>query len=161
MTEISEIEKQFGNRLRVRVCGILIENDCVLLVKHKGLGEKGVLWSPPGGGVEYGISIQDNLVREFKEETGLIVKICDFLYASEFLNKPLHAIELFYEVKRVSGILKKGFDPELTEHNQIIEEVSMKDFYELKRMNQLKIHRILRSRTKASELLNRQGFLNF
>ena len=161
MPEISEIEKQFGNKLRVRVCGILIDNDCILLVKHMGLGEKGVLWSPPGGGVEYGFSIQDNLIREFQEETGLVVEVGDFLYATEFLNKPLHAIELFYEVKRVSGILKKGSDPELTENNQIIEEVSMKDFDELKKMNQLKIHRILRSITKASELLNRQGFLNF
>lgn len=161
MAQINEIEKQFGNRLRVRVCGILIENDCVLLVKHKGLGEKGVLWSPPGGGVEYGFPIQDNLVREFEEETGLVVKSCDFLYATEFLNKPLHAIELFFEVKRVSGRLKKGFDPELMGNNQIIEEVSMKDFNELKRMDQLTLHRILRSKTKASELLNRQGFLNF
>ena len=161
MTVTNDLERLFGNKLRVRVCGILIEDNSILLVKHEGLGEKGVLWSPPGGGMEYGFSIQDNLIREFKEETGLSVKICDFLYASEFLNKPLHAIELFFEVKKVSGNLKKGIDPELNSNDQIIQEVSMVDFLELTNMDQLTLHGILRSRSKASELLNRQGFLNF
>ena len=58
------IVKHFGNRLRVRVNGILIENERILMVKHVGLGETGYLWAPPGGGIEFGTSAPQNLERE-------------------------------------------------------------------------------------------------
>jgi 8-oxo-dGTP diphosphatase len=157
----SNILKNYSNKLRVRVCGILIENDSILLVRHKNIGEKGILWSPPGGGVEFGTSLKENLIREFKEETGLKIEVCDFLYASEFLNAPLHAIELFFEVKFRNGVLKIGLDPELPLNDQIIEEVCMVNFQRLKKMEKEILHSTLRSVNNASELLNRRGIIYF
>ena len=47
------VDTMYGNRVRVRVCGILIQEDKILLINHKGVGEKGSLWAPPGGGLEF------------------------------------------------------------------------------------------------------------
>ena len=65
------VKSVYGNRVRARACGICIHRGEILLVKHTGLGPEGVLWAPPGGGIEFGESAEDSLKREFKEETGL------------------------------------------------------------------------------------------
>lgn len=114
----------FGNKLRIRVCGILIENDNILLIKHKSITQVGsVFWAPPGGGLVFGESVENALKREFLEETGLVIDVVKMLFVNEFLKPPLHAIELFFEVSKASGILKIGFDPEMNSQNQIIEDV--------------------------------------
>ena len=50
----SAITNTFGNKLRLRVSGIYIKNDEILLVKHKSINKEGILWAPPGGGMEFG-----------------------------------------------------------------------------------------------------------
>lgn len=124
MNEIKEeVVKVFGNKLRIRVCGICFKDNTILLVRHSGLGKKGVLWAPPGGGINFGETAEQTLVREFKEETGLEVEVKRFLFVHEFLSIPLHAIELFFEVAIRSGTIVPGKDPELAEEKQIIEDV--------------------------------------
>ena len=73
------------------------------MARHDSLGETGILWAPPGGGMEFGQSVRDNLKREFREETGLTTEIIRYLFINEFLKPPLHAIEIFLEVKRDRG----------------------------------------------------------
>ena len=63
-----EIESKFGHHLRIRVNGVLIEGNKILLVKHR-MGSSRDFWSTPGGGMQFGSSAQENLVREFLEET--------------------------------------------------------------------------------------------
>ncbi|MEQ6118294.1 NUDIX hydrolase [Reichenbachiella sp. MALMAid0571] len=156
-----EISKIYGGKVRVRVCGILVEGDSILLVKHKNLGKKQTLWMPPGGGVEFGQSISESLKREFLEETGLFVEVCDFLFASEFIQQPLHAIELFFKVELKKGTLKVGIDPEAGEAQQIIDEVRMMDFKEINSMNKEYFHGIFLNCSSTKELLNSAGFFNF
>jgi 8-oxo-dGTP diphosphatase len=117
------IENTFGNRLRIRVCGLLVEDGKILLIKHEGLGDEGYLWAPPGGGMEFGTSADENLKREFKEETGLDIDVNQYLFTHEYLNKPLHAIEHFFIVSRKGGRLALGSDPEMGEANQVIKEL--------------------------------------
>jgi 8-oxo-dGTP diphosphatase len=107
----SEITKIYGNRLRVRVCGICWVKDRLLLVNHQMA--TGELWAPPGGGLEFGEHAGNALIREFKEETNLQIEVGDFLFGCEFIKIPLHAVELFFDVKVVGGDLKTGSDPEL------------------------------------------------
>lgn len=121
------VEEIYGNRARVRVCGICIEEDKVLLVNHAGLA-KGDFWAPPGGGIEPGISAQNNLKREFKEETGLDVEVGAFLFATEYIQAPLHAVELFFAVTRKGGLLGVGSDPEMESGGQIIKDVRFMTF---------------------------------
>lgn len=127
----SEIKKIFGDKVRVRACGLCWEGDSLLVINHRGLNSQNRWWAPPGGGIDYGSTVEETLIHEFKEETGLNVGIGSFLFACEFIRKPLHAIELFFDVKIMDGHLKAGFDPELQAQQQIIMEARFMPFSEI------------------------------
>lgn len=144
MEEIQKrIIENFGNRLRVRVCGILIEENHILLVNHQSLRKKSDFWAPPGGGMDFGTSAEENLKREFVEETGLMIDIENFLFVHEYLHKPLHAVELIFQVKRIGGTLNKGFDPEMNGGEQIIKDVRFISINALKNMPLNSLHQML------------------
>ena len=58
---------------QVRVTGILMEDGRILLVRQR-LSETRD-WSLPGGRLEQGETLEQGLIRELKEETGLDVRI--------------------------------------------------------------------------------------
>ncbi len=103
----------YGNRTRVRVMGILKKNDKYLLINHTGLNKENIFWHFPGGGLEPHETLENALKREFLEETNLYVEILEFIKIKEYISRPLHAIELYFSVKHISGELKIGQDPEL------------------------------------------------
>lgn len=153
-----EIEQVFGNKLRLRVSGICIKEDQILLIKHSYLGKKDYLWAPPGGGVQFGEDIKTSLKREFVEETALIVEIQDFLFVNEFLDFPLHAVELFFTVQIISGQPKLGKDPEMNTNSQILEEIAFKSLEELKEENPLHLHSCLREISNLQELFSKSVY---
>jgi 8-oxo-dGTP diphosphatase len=138
-----EIDQLFGGKVRVRVSGILVENHKILLIKQKAKTENGYLWLPAGGGVEFGEKIETCLAREFKEETNLEVELLHFYGLTEFIEKPLHAIELFYLVKKISGEIKKGTDPELSEKNQLLTDIQWFSKQEISALTPDSRHKIL------------------
>lgn len=153
------ISEKFGNHIRIRVCGICLKDDnSILLVEHKGLGKPGEFWSPPGGELKFGESIHQALIREFKEETNLDIKVLNFMAINEFYNDPLHAIELFFMVEEAGGKLKTGIDPELDLHQQIINEVKFVTFEELKKLPDQKKHNLLHGKMNSSDLLNMKSY---
>jgi 8-oxo-dGTP diphosphatase len=156
-----KIIEKFGNKLRVRVCGILIEKGKILLIRHRSLGKKGVLWAPPGGGMQFGESAEETIKREFEEETGLKIKVERYLFTHEFLDPPLHAIELFFEVTRVGGELNTGYDPEMKKNDQIIAEVAYLDIDGLKEIDHDSIHNVLRNVNNLKDLLYLDGYVKF
>lgn len=131
------------------------------MVKHVPLGPEGYLWSPPGGGVVYGKPMHDQLVQEFSEETGLSVKVGQFLFVNEYLNTPIHAVEIFFHVEIISGTLRVGHDPELPLQDQMIKEVRFIDFEEIKKMNPLTVHNSFRHCSNIDELLKLKGYFIF
>lgn len=156
-----DIHKEYGGKIRVRVCGVCIENEEILLVRHQGLGTKGVLWIPPGGGIEIGETATAALTREFKEETGLDITVENLLFVNEFIHKPLHAIELFFKVKKTGGNLKTGYDPEMKRNAQLIDEVRFVTFEELRIMDKETLHQALQNVQSAETLLNMKGNFKF
>jgi ADP-ribose pyrophosphatase YjhB (NUDIX family) len=132
----------YTGKLRVRTCGICLDGKKILVVKHKNIAGKYNLWAPPGGGVQFGEKVKDCLVREFREETGLIVKPGRFLFMREFLQDPLHAIELFFEVHVVGGALKIGTDPELAAGDQLIADVTFRSLADLRKEKPQELHQI-------------------
>jgi 8-oxo-dGTP diphosphatase len=152
------IIEAFGNKLRVRVSGILIEKESILLVKHHAIGPKGIFWAPTGGGMLFGESAEEALKREFREETGLNIEIKKFLFVHEFLEEPLHAIEIFFEVKKISGHLILGKDPEMKNESQIIQEVKYTSFENIKRMDQDIMHNIFRTLKHPADILKLNGY---
>ena len=112
----------YAGKLRVRVAGLLVEHGKLLLVKLRSPVSDSEIWTPPGGGIEFGESIEDALKREFLEETGLKVDVGELLHINELIKHPFHAIELYFEVKNRSGELKLGHDPEHND-NQLLKEI--------------------------------------
>lgn len=133
-----KIIEQYGNRIRIRVCGVCIEDGKILLINHIGVMENTDFWCPPGGGLQFGETIEDCLKREFLEETNTEISVGRFLEINEFVTPPLHAVELFYEVKIISGIAIKGIDPEMEE--QIISDLRWFSLDEIKRLS---VHNIV------------------
>ncbi len=156
------ITKHFGKRLRVRACGLLIEDKKILLAKHAYIGEAGYLWSPPGGEVLFSETAEEALKREFLEETGLEIEVYDLAFVHDFFDPPLHAIELFFWVgkKFEDDDLEpiKGTDPELASHEQIITQVSFLSLEQLKAENQKGLHEVLRYLTSWDDLHKRKGY---
>ena len=153
-----EIIENFGKTLRVRVCGILIKKEMVLMVKHKGLTSAGYLWAPPGGGMTFGQSAHHCLKKEFLEETGLVVAIKELLFINEFHDNPFHAIELFFRVELTEGQLKTGYDPELEPNQQIIQEVKYFGQKDIADQRGPQLHSIFSEISHPSQLLNLNGY---
>jgi len=151
----------FGGKVRVRVCGILIKNNSVLLLKHEGIGPAGHLWSPPGGGVEFSEDAESTLVREVKEETGLHVSVGEFLFINEYMDDYFHAYELFFKINLEGGNLKLGTDPELNDTNQILKQVKWLDLGDIKRCKPETLHNAFHDLTELNEILRKRGFFKF
>ncbi|GAB4109010.1 MAG: NUDIX hydrolase [Thermoflexibacter sp.] len=115
-------------KVRVRVCGVCFHQNKILLVKQISLPHVPYLWIPPGGGVEYGETLQEALKREFLEETTLEVEVGNLLFVQQFIQAPLHAIEFFFEVKIVRGEIKEAYYPQ---NEPYLAEVRWFNFEEL------------------------------
>lgn len=63
------------------------------------------LWCAPGGGVERGSSVPDNLIREVFEETGLTVTVGDLALINEFHDPQsgFHQVDLIFHCTLVEG----------------------------------------------------------
>jgi len=148
-----EIAKIYGNRVRVRACGMCWSDDRLLLVNHRSLSNSN-FWAPPGGGVEFGERLEIALKREFKEETGLEIGQPDFAFGCEFIEDPLHAVELFFSVLQTGGTLKTGYDPEL----QLIQDVRFLSDAEIRRIPADQLHGIFRVVRGTNDLRQLRGF---
>ena len=82
---------------RLAVRGILICEDRLLLVNAWPEG-RSALMCAPGGGVEPGTSLPDNLAREFFEEVGLRVTVGTPCLVNEFHDPEsgFHQVEVFF-----------------------------------------------------------------
>jgi 8-oxo-dGTP diphosphatase len=147
--------EKFGNKLRLRVCGLCFNGDDVLLINHKGLYAHD-FWAPPGGGVEFGEKAENALKREFLEECQVEIEVGQFLFACEFVRPPLHALELFFEVKLL-GNPRLGVDPEMLD-DQIISDVRFMDSATLGALPYQYLHGLFQKVGKTSAIRDLRGF---
>jgi len=152
---------QFEGKVRVRACGLLYKDGKILLLKHLKIGIKGFLWSPPGGGLKFGESIEDCLIREFKEETSLNVKIKKFLFVNEYIDARFHAIEVFFEVVYQDGELHLGKDPELNDSDQVLSEARFFSKEDLSEIPKEYLHNAFRNTNDGFSLNDLQGLISF
>jgi 8-oxo-dGTP diphosphatase len=99
---------------RLAVRGILLIDNKLLLV-NAWPGGRGDLWCAPGGGVNRGASLHDNLIREMYEETGLNVSVGDPCLVNEFHDPKgtFHQVDIYFRCTVVAGTLDPAWaDPE-------------------------------------------------
>lgn len=85
----------------VRVTGILVENNELLIVKQKLSDSRN--WSLPGGRLERGETLEQGLKREIKEETGLDTEVIRLLYVCDVSSSSNTVLHITFLVKRISG----------------------------------------------------------
>ena len=137
----------YSGKVRVRIGGLLLRDGAFLLAAHRGLlANEAPFWSPPGGGWQFGESIQAALVREFREETGLEVRVGRFLHLHEFSSGPLQALELFFEVLAVDEAAQPllGHDPEHGPNEQLLAELAWLTPRQLGMLIPERVHPVLR-----------------
>ena len=83
----------------------LILQDSQLLLVNAYPGGRSDLWCAPGGGVESGASLHDNLMREVHEETGLTIAVGDPALINEFHDPAtgFHQVDIFFRCTVTGG----------------------------------------------------------
>ncbi len=89
---------------RLSVRAIIVHENRLLLVNAYP-GHRKRLWCAPGGGVEPGQSLPDNLAREVHEECGLEIAVGDLALVNEFHDPAsgFHQVELFFRCRLTGG----------------------------------------------------------
>ena len=94
----------------VRAYGISLHENSVALVRSSNPQHQPPLWWLPGGGIDFGESPEETLVREFREETGLGVDHAELFSVTSDVRKRdngdrIHTVRIIYTVQWVSGEL--------------------------------------------------------
>lgn len=87
-------------RPRLTVRAAILQDDRLLMVNAYP-GQISDLWCLPGGGVEPGQSLPQNLTREVAEETGLAVDIGAMILVNEFHDpvSGFHQVDLIFRAR--------------------------------------------------------------
>jgi ADP-ribose pyrophosphatase YjhB (NUDIX family) len=94
-----------GNTLfQIRLTGVLIEDEKILLVNQKVSRDRS--WSLPGGRFEHGETLEQGIIREMYEETGLSVRVKKLLYICEKPDAVPPLLHITFELERVGGEIK-------------------------------------------------------
>ena len=153
----------YAGLVRVRVGGILVRNGALLLAAHRGLLPKeATFWSPPGGGWAFGESLKEALQREFREETGLAVRVGRQLHLHEFRRDELQALEIFFEVtaEDPDAIPRLGHDPEHAADAQLLAELAWRTPRQLLALPLAQVHPVLRGLLSTDDIFVPQVLLS-
>lgn len=74
-----------SEKIGIRPATIIIQENKILLVHSKYNDQEFFLF--PGGGMEFGETIEQTAIRETLEETGIKVKVKNLFHINEYINK--------------------------------------------------------------------------
>lgn len=134
---------------RPSVYGILIEDGKILFSKE---------WDGydiPGGGVKIQETLEEALGREFKEETGLEIKVGKIVHCETFFFHPSHSKKhqkeywnapvFYFLVKRVGGeISVDNFSEEEKEYKNLPEWIAPENIENLKFYNSVDNNEVIK-----------------
>jgi mutator protein MutT len=111
------VKRLYPKQPIIGVGAVIIKDGKILLEKRKNEPGKGK-WSIPGGLVELGETIEQTVIREVKEETGLEVEkpehidVVDNIIRDESGRVKYHFVIIDYFMKLKGGTLKAASDAE-------------------------------------------------
>ncbi len=111
-------------KIRIRVAGLVVEENKILMIAHKKGSE--IYWLLPGGGVEYQESLDNALKREFLEELGLTVEVGDVALIADSIEPhgKRHIINIVFWCYLMNTSIRLGND-------KILYDFSFKSISEL------------------------------
>lgn len=90
---------QSSGLFRVAVSAVIFEGERVLLAHRRDID----WWNLPGGGMEYGETVEEAVRREVKEETGLDVEVEQLI--GVYSKPQKREVVLSFRCRQVGGIL--------------------------------------------------------
>jgi len=118
------------NSLVPAVAAAIIENDKILLIRRVDND----MWSLPGGTLEFGESLEECLIREVKEETGLNIKINNIenIYSNPNILIEYANGEVRQEFTTVYSTTQAGGELKIDNESKDIKWISLDDALKLK-----------------------------
>ncbi len=87
----------------IRTVGVLVKNNKILVQRDKDCNE----YALPGGHIKIGETLEDGLRREYKEETGIDIKINHMLWSEECFfelnGRQVHNIAFYFLIEESDG----------------------------------------------------------
>jgi ADP-ribose pyrophosphatase YjhB (NUDIX family) len=98
---------------RLAVRAVILHEDRLLLVNAWPDPAGSDLWAAPGGGVERGTSLPENLGREVAEETGARIEVGAPCLVNEFHDPATgwHQVDIFFRCRLLSPPVPGWRDP--------------------------------------------------
>ncbi len=87
----------------LRAAGLLIQNNRIFVQRDL----HGNAYALPGGHIKIGETLQDGLIREYKEETGADIRIKRLLWSEECFwewnGRQAHSLNFYFLIERCGG----------------------------------------------------------
>jgi 8-oxo-dGTP diphosphatase len=118
---------QAAERPRIRVAALITLDGRVVLVRHRR--GSSVYHLLPGGGVDYRETLEDAVIREVLEETGLEVSLGRLLFASDTIDPhgSRHVVNLTFEAFITGGLITSSPKDRAVEAVDLISPESLED----------------------------------
>jgi len=95
---------------RIRAAAIILRGSKILLARHEKEGRS--YWVLPGGGVDFGETVGEALVREVREEAGFQVRLGELVMLNDSIppDRHRHILNLYFLAEITGGELRVGQD---------------------------------------------------
>ncbi len=109
------LKRLYPNQPILGIGAVIVCNGKILLEKRKGEPGRGK-WSIPGGLVELGETVEQTVMREIREETGLdvekpeLIDVVNYIIVDGNSRVKYHFVMIDYFVKLRGGTLKAADD---------------------------------------------------
>ncbi len=102
------MEAPASDRPRIRVAALILREGRVVLARHRA-GDR-TYHLLPGGGVDWGESLEQALIREVAEETGLQCSVGRPIILSDTIapDNTRHVVNIVFRCEAISGVITQN-----------------------------------------------------